>query len=289
VQILKDLLTGMFPTGVVLGLLYFFRERIAEAFSKYTTFRFDQKLEQLKASLQNDNARLTALLQQNNTEIDVLRTNMLSELGEKRKILDVKRLESSEELYFLVNEFMKKKFWVMIVGMMKVEKFETMSDSERIKLSEVAKLITGQFDIEKWTADVNKFETKAQRLYVPSEVWGLASAIKAITSTAIATLKTLEIDPKFATIPDQYSLQKMVVETIPDSKSGFDQFGPAFAYRQIDVIHERFIGELKKMIDGTDFDEAAFQRASKISTMSRFVNSEAPDLPKEFLNSGLSS
>ena len=253
--------------------------------TKHIETRFDTKLESAKSDFRKAEERLHTELNARNTEIEVLRNNVLAISGERRALVAKKRIEAAETTWALAQKHAE---FSMAVNFMKSINFEAaIEESKNQKTKEFFSVLSKTSNIERVLNELKDRKLKAEQLFLSPTVWAYFSVYKTVTFDAAFKLKFLESGVGNKDLLRENVLSAMVIELMPMSKEGFEKFGDGYAYYLLDQISDGLLLHLRKMIDGDEDDAIDVKRAAKISALAGSAMAiNTPDIPESLKTEG---
>ncbi len=250
------------PTLIVLGLtvlIFIAKHRIKAEIQRSVQYKFDAQIETLRVDLRKNEEEFKSELRLKETEISALRDGVLGGRVNRQAMLDKRRLEAVEGVWAAVAELAPFKG---VSASMAVIKFDAVSkraphDPNLRKVFE----IMGRNVPDKIPTTLAQNE----RPFVSPVAWALFSAYQTIIGFAYMRAKILELGIEGAgEFLNTEHVKNLLKTTLPDRAEFIDQSDIGAHYFLLDELEEKLLGELRKMLDGVETDEAAIAQSANI-------------------------
>lgn len=239
-DLLKWLIGVLGSSGVVSAIAYFMRDTIAQFLTKKVEYQFEQKLETFKANIRASE-----------TELDQIRSFLTSARKEHDSLLQLKRFEAAEALLRARNALAQFSMLVEYMKKLKIENILKKGDDP--KTIEFIETLIKPFEIDEKIKLLGAIDKTAPRLYLSEKSLKHFDAYESIILQAIATMRILSIPlSNKGDFFNAGNLSKIIIELVPNSKNGFDQFGESFAYHWSTYFHDEILRALRHEVSGID-------------------------------------
>ncbi len=250
------------PTLITAGLavlIFIAKHKIKAEIERSVQHKFDGKIETLRADLRKTEAEFKSELRLKETEISALRDGVLGGRVNRQAMLDKRRLEAVERVWAAVTELAPFK---VVSASMAVIKFD--AASKRVphepNLRKVFEIIGKNAPDDFPTALAHN-----ERPFVSPITWALFSAYQTIIGFAYMRAKILELGIEGAgEFLNTEHVKNLLKTTLPDRAEFIDQSDIGAHYFLLDELEEKLLGELRKMLDGVETDEAAIAQSANI-------------------------
>ncbi len=104
-----------------------------------------------------------------------------------------------------------------------------------------------------------------ERPFVSPIAWALFSAYKAVLSISYLQMKMLELGVEDAgKFINTENVKTLLKAALPHQTQFIDKYDSAGYHYLLDELEEKLLGELRKMLDGVESDEAIIAQSAKI-------------------------
>lgn len=263
--------------GVVSGAGYVFRDTIVRFFSKTIEHSFEKRLEAFKGELR-DNER----------ELEQIRSFLVSARRDHDSALQSKRFEAAETMLRARQGLAQFSMLVEYMKVLKVD--EILKAGDDPKMAEAMAVLINPFDVDETVKKLGAFDKTLFRLYLSDRSLKAFNAYESIVLNAVLTMKlfTIPLGNKPGLLKAG-TLSKTVIELVPASKEGFDQFGESYAYHWATYFHDDILSSLRREVSGSDDREKAAKSAENLAIEARQAqmnvraNLQAAGLPEKLL------
>lgn len=251
---LSTVLPSAATTLLILAAVWAFgRDRIAKAIDARVQHRYNAELEKLR----ND-------LTKGAKEIETLRSIALTSRSQRVGLVDKRRLEAIDELWSAIAKLQPWKNGLALVGIIKLKAFADATEKDE-KARTLFKAIMGRKGdaIEPYPHGL----AHGARPYLSPlslalfRTYNLVLAFHDIRVTAIA------LGAGTNAFPEGDALIPSLVASLPDWKERIENGGEMEFAAAVDELESRILGELQRLIDGTDDDAMAVMRANQINQL----------------------
>jgi len=250
-------------------LIWLCRKWLVARVEKGVQHSFDLKIEAIKAELRRNEEKFKSDLRGRESEIDALRSSVLSGSAGRQSLLDKRRFEAVERIWKNVNDFGQLRF---LSGLMARLNFEAIAhEVHDPRMQQVLKFL------ETAAPDPKSLENVArdEELFVPPLAWAYFSAYKTILLGSYSRLNILKsgvTEPqKFLT--DEPS-RKILKAALPHQSDFIDKHDAGAFHFLLEEVESLLLVELRKILEGDQIDNAATKRAQAITDAVRGVENE---------------
>jgi hypothetical protein len=240
------------------------RNWIASWISKRVQHGFDVRIENIRADLRTSEERLKSDLREKEAEITSLRTSIFSGSAARQTLLDKRRFDAVEKIWTAVNDSTQLKLLSATMSGLKYEAIAKKSNDPRMQQF-ITLIGTGAPDPKSL-----KNIARDERPFVPEIVWAYYSAYSTILTFNLMRFETLKIgigDPQKFLSAD--SIKNVLKAALPHQAQFIDEQDAGAYYYLLDELEAKLLGELRKILDGKEADQAAAQWATELT---RFLN-----------------
>lgn len=257
-EFLKWLLGVITSAGLLTFLAFFMRTTLSKIFTRTIEFQFEKKFEKFKADIRD-----------NETELGQIRTFLSSARRERDSALQNKRFEAAEQLMRSRQFLSQLTPLVEYTKLLKTE--EILKDNDNPKISNFINTLIGPFNIDEKLNTYKSFDKTIMNLYLSEKTKKTFEIYEFIIFSAVTTMKLLSIPGLKVTsnIFKKEQLVKMVIEEVPPSKKGFDDFGDNYIYYWANYFYEHTLTELRNELHGDGNMSKDTEAATRIAIDSR--------------------
>ena len=223
------LLNLVLTSGVLGVIAYLLRDTVAKFLSKAVEQRFEKQMETFKAEIRD-----------NEKELDHIRSFLTSARRERDSAIQAKRLEAAETLLRARHSLSQLS---MLVEYMKILNGEQiLKDGNDPKITEFIETIMKPFDVNEKIKALGTFDKTGAKLYLSDKILKVYDAYESIIlqATMMMKLYSIQLRDKGKLIKAG-CLSKTIIELVPGSKEGFDQFGEEYAYYWTKYFHDEIL------------------------------------------------
>jgi len=247
------------PTGLVLGLVAFFRKSASEWFSEYLKSYFSSELKRVEHDFKESEIRLSASIARQDKSIEHLQSGVLSNLTSRNLRLYEKRLNALDTIWEVIVESGRFKSLIQIVYTFNLD---AVFDDEKAS-SVISDLLKKTLPIEKNTLD---FFNKATfvRPHISVLVWAYYRAYEAIVAhgCAIALVLQTRVPSKF--LSDGADVKILIHTVLPQLSDAPDKLDLRNSLKYLDLIEHEILEAIKHDLNGTDLDHSQVKKAKQI-------------------------
>lgn len=234
------LLNAGTSTAFIAAVGIVMRGTIADFFSKSIEHRFEKKLETFKAGIRI-----------NETELDQIRSFLVSTRRERDSAIQTKRLEAAETLLRARHTISQLSILVEYMKVLNTE--EILNDGANPKITTFIESLIKPFDIDEKIKILGKIDQTIPRLYLSDKPLKLFDAYQSIITHAAFMMKIFSIPQRNKNeIIKTGSLSKIITEIVPSSKEGFDKWGEGYAYHWSAYFYDQILHSLRHEVSGAD-------------------------------------
>ncbi|XUA20143.1 hypothetical protein ACQVA2_04945 [Citrobacter sp. OP27] len=273
-DILKWLGSALTSATILGGGVYLMRSTLTKLIGKSIEHRFDKEIENFKSEIRG-----------NEKEFEQIRAFMGSIRRERDSTLQAKRFEAAEALMHQRQFLGQFTMLVEYVKMLNME--EILKNRHDPQIAKFIKVLTDPVDIDGKLKTYGTFDRTMTELYLSERVKKLFETYQCIMLNAVMIMKILSL-PNLEINPDLFkkdSIKNMVVELVPQSKEGFEQFGDNYAFQYTNHFNAEILKELRNELLGITSMSKDTEAATKLALDSRQAQI---NLHASFEKSGLS-
>jgi hypothetical protein len=231
-------------------------------------YRFDGKIENLRAELRSNEERFKSELRTKEAEISALRDGVLSGRANRQALLDKRRLEAAEKIWAAVIALAPAK---AVSGTMSIIKYDEVAKemSTDPNLREVMEGLLPPTD------NYTKIFAKGEQPFVSQLAWAYYLAYIVIIRSGCFRADALRagIEEPLKLL-DHVRIKEVLKAALPDKSRLIETSPPAAFHDLLDALEEKLLAELKNMLEGRDLDEAAIVQAKHIVDASNKLASQ---------------
>jgi hypothetical protein len=234
-------------------------------------YRFDEKIENLRAELRQNEERFKHDLRTKEAEISALREGVLSGRANRQSLLDKRRLEAGEKIWAGVIALGPAK---AVSTAMSIIKYDAVV--KKISRDPKARQLMESFLPD--TGDYAKNIEMNEQPFVSQLAWAYYFAYIVIIRSACIQAEALRAGLEE---PQQYldveRIKEVLKAALPHKSQFIETSQPGAFHGLLDELEERLLAELKSMLEGRDLDEAALVQAKHILDASKKLNSKGTE------------
>ncbi|MCX2724968.1 hypothetical protein [Roseibium salinum] len=216
------------------------RETIAKFFSKAVEHRFDKKLESFKADIRD-----------NEKELDQIRSFLVAARSARDSATQSKRLEAAEILLRARHVLSQLTMLVEYMTILNTE--QILKDGNNTKITEFIEALVQPFDVDGKMKQLGEIDKTMPRLYLSDKSLRIFDAYENIILQAVMMMKLFSTPlPDKGKLLKAGNLSEKVIELVPSSKEGFDEWGEDYAYHWSRYFHDEILRSLRHEVAGTD-------------------------------------
>lgn len=237
---------------------------------KSIQYKFDTKIENVRAEFRESEERLKSDLRLKEAEIAALQDGVLSGRANRQALLDKRRIEAVDRVW---SGFVSLSVCANFAASMKVFKIE---EVEKVAPSDPRVRKAFQL-IGSWAPALPTSPSPAmnERPFVSPLAWAYYSAYSSVVSGAYFQVKAFESGlANMSEIFNHQHIKDLLKAALPHQASLIDQHGSTAGYFLLDELEERLLTELRKMLEGNDLDKADLVQSAEIMKMVKIVNAD---------------
>ncbi|WP_086639050.1 hypothetical protein [Acetobacter okinawensis] len=243
--------------GIISGVAYLLRDTIGKFFAKAIEHQFEKKLETFKAGIRD-----------NETELEHIRSFLVSARKDRDAVVQLKRLEAAEILLRARNTLSQLSMLVEYLKILNTD--EIFASSENSRITDFIETLIKPFDIDEKMKKFGEIDKTLPRLYLSEKALKAFDIYENIIFLAAGVMKILSmpLDNK-SSLLQAGSISKSIIEMVPQSKEGFDKFGESYVYYWSTYFHDEILRELRNEMSGVDDMDRAVESVEKLALNSR--------------------
>lgn len=225
-------------TGFLVSVAYLMRETLSKFLTKSVEHKFEKKLEVFKADIRDSEK-----------ELEQIRTFIVSARRERDSILQSKRFESAEALLHLRQKLSQFSMLVEYLKIIKID--EVIKSSNEQKVIEFINTLIKPFNIDENLKVLGEIDRTLPRLYLSERSIKVFDAYESIIMHSVSVMKILSISLEPGKYVKTDPLVKIIIELVPPSKAGFEQFGEGYVFQWATHFYNETLQELRNELFGT--------------------------------------
>lgn len=243
-----DWMPALTTTSVFALILYLSRALLINRLSKAVQHEFDAKVETLKSELRSREA-----------ELGTLRDSVMNGRLHRHGIVETRKLQAVDKLWeaTLTLGALKPQSDMMKVfefdgAMAAIKKDPTVSQF----FEEVGRMIP---ELEKI-----QHEGEQQRPFITASAWAQFAAYRAVLTYSAMQFEVMRNGVTLIELADGSEVMKLVRLAAPELESYLEGIGRQGFPHLVDVLQQKTLSELIKMVDGADIDQTELARSAEI-------------------------
>ena len=254
--------TVWIPTLITVGLailIFTAKHKIKAEIERSVRHKFDAKIETLRGDLRKNEEEFKSELRLKETEISALKDGVLGGRVNRQAMLDKRRLETVERVWAAVTELAPFK---LVSALMVSIKFDAAAEaaSRDPKVRSVFTTIGLP-----GSGKMPENPAKNERPFVSPIAWALLSAYQAVLTVSALQMKILELGAEGASsLINTEKVKTLLKAALPHQTEFIEKYDNTSYYLLLEELEEKLLGELRKMLDGVETDEAAIVQSAKI-------------------------
>lgn len=245
--------TSLFALAIWLS-----RNLIITRLTNSVRHEYDEKIENLKAELRRNEEMLKADLSAKASQIEALRSGVLSGVTTRQAAIFERQLAAVEQLWEAVVSLGPAK---AVSAWMAVVKFEAAA-KEAAKNPRFRELFAVMGNV-----DLNSLQTNLAlktRPFVSPLVWAYYSAYQAIVVHAVVRLHMLKNDIDMVEVIDTKNVTSLVKVALPHQVEYIEKYGPSAFHYLLDELENKLLLAFQMMLKGDGSDKETLERAAAI-------------------------
>lgn len=245
--------------------LWLSRNLIITRLTNSVRYEYENKLESLKADLRQNEEIVKADLKAKASQIDALRSGVLSGITSREAAIFQRRLAAVEQLWDAVISLGPAK---SVSAWMAVVKFEPAAKeaAKNPRFREIFSVI-GSFDLN----SLSNNPALRTRPFVSPIVWAYYSAYQAIIFHAVARLQMLKSGIDMVEVIDNKNVTNLVKAALPHQVQYIEQFGPGAFHYLLDELENNLLAAFQQMFKGDESDKDTLEKAAAIIKQSEVL------------------
>ena len=241
-------------------LLFIGRNWIKAWIEKGVQHRFDVRLEEVKAKVRDSETRLKSELSQREGEIASLRNIVLNGSAGRRALLDKRQFDAVEKVWTAVNDLGRLKALSANMAVLNIEAISKQNSNPKIQ-----EFLTM---LGKNSPDISEMKDVAlnEKPFLPELAWAYFSTIRKILIGNLFLFQVLRTGMENPMhLLNRESIGSSLKATLPERSEWIESHAPEQYYYLLEELEDKLLGELRKVLDGTEADQAAVKQAKLIS------------------------
>lgn len=254
-----DWIPALSTTTGFAAILWILRNWITARLTGSIQHEYDEKLEALKSDLQNNEARFKADLSAKESQIESLRTTVLSNVTRRQDLVFEKQLQAIDKVWGAVLNLGKGKNAAISLSVIKFK--SALEEAEKNpRMREFAKVVGSGVELDSF----NITPALEARPFVSILVWAYFSAYQAIIFHALTKLHLLKTGINNPEIVENEKIVDLVKTALPHHKEYIDKQGPEAFHFFLEELESLILSAFRLMLKGEELDKDAIEKASSI-------------------------
>lgn len=211
---------------VTVGLI--FRESLSRFINSSLEFRFAQKIETLKASLQEKDTKLQSDLSSQDQELGRIASFLISQKQDRDSIVLRKRIDAAETVARACQFLARSTMAIEMVKVLRSDFLESASSNK--KAQESFEMLSRSMKLNEFMSEFAKLDPVPGNLYLPDRALQCFKAYQTIVMHAVTLISLAGLGQDSTKAMKKNILRNAVVPLAPNSKEGFDRFGDEFGF-----------------------------------------------------------
>ena len=250
----------LWPMLLIGGVLYFGRNFFPAWLKRRAEFGFDKEIEKLRGEVTSSEARLRAVLDAKQRELDSLREATFSGATSRTVALEARRLKAAEEIWNAVFDLRILKFAAHTAGGLKLAAVARRVNTDPT-MKQFMDTMTQSIPFDKLPGQ----EAMKHRPFITDSVWASYSAFSTILTLAATRLKMTQLGMADADELLKVDFSNKVIATaLPHQKEFIETHGVDGYHLLIDELEELVLSDIKNMLEGKEADAAAVRRNAEL-------------------------
>jgi hypothetical protein len=234
-------------------------------------YRFNSRLEELRADLRRSEEELKSQLRIKETEITALRDGILSGRTQRQALVDKRRIEAVEKLWGGIVALSPYEGLSAAMATLNVDALAKRSDDPKIQ--QFTEIVSAA--VKRDPEALSNNPAKNDRPFVSALAWAYFFAYLTIVSIAFASMKLAEIGTQdLSELFAKESIRNFIKAALPHRSEFIDRNEPNAYYYLRDEIKLNLLTELQKILREEDQDAAGIEQAARIMEMARKLSQE---------------
>ena len=194
---------------------------------------------------------------------------------------DKRTLDAIEGLWDFVTLLNRNE---MLINFLQRLKVNDSIDSTEHSLTEFFEFIATSCGIDKTVEEMKTVDAHKPRLYLSFKAMQIFDALIGIHTHSLLFVSAMRTAPETRKLVKKFEINDKVIELIPSAKESYDKWGGEWSLYCTGTLRNMLLNELRKMIDGDQFDAKTAQRATglkNISDQSTIPSSILDKIPEE--------
>lgn len=245
-------------TSLLAIVLWLCRNLIATRLTNAVKHEYDEKIENLRATLRQNEESFKAELKAKESQIDALRSGALSGIVNRQAVLYERQLNAVDQLWGAIMSLSSAK---AVSSWMATLKFDAAAKeaARNSQFREVFKIMGKSFDIN----SLKTIDASKARPFVSPLAWAFYSAYQSIVMHAVIKLQMLQngIDKDFA---DTKAITKLVKVALPHQQEFIEKYGPSAFHYFLEELESKLLLEINNILQGKKSDKESIEKAALI-------------------------
>lgn len=251
-------IAALSTTSFLAVVLWLSRNLIITRLTSSVRHEYDKKIENLKAELRHNEEILKADLNAKASQIEALRSGVLSGVTNRQAAIFERQLEAVEQLWGAVVSLGPAK---AVSAWMAVVKFEAAAKeaAKNPRFREIFSVM-GNIDLN----NLNTNQASKTRPFVSPLAWAYYSAYQAIVFHAVVRLHMLKNGIDIIEVIDTKSVTDLVKVALPHQVKYIEKYGPGAFHYLLDELENNLLLAFQLMFKGSESDKDTLERAAAI-------------------------
>jgi hypothetical protein len=271
---LFDWIPAISTTSLFGFVLWLLRSVISTRLRASVQLEFDQKLEEMRATLRKSDESFKADLRAKEAQIAALRSGAMSALASRQAALDKRRIEAVDQLWSAFTALAPAK--AVSAYMLLIDFQAAAKEAEcNAKARDLFASMGGVSDFREFSYR----EAAKARPFVSQLAWALFTAYQTIVAVAAIRLESLKagLNTDFV---DKDAVTKLITAALPHHAEYIAKNDVRVCHYLLDELESRLLEELQKLLSGVESDKESIEQAAAIIKESERLMQSISQPPK---------
>ena len=259
-NILQWVLSPVFATILFGGLVYLFRDGILQLIKEKLSLAAQRDLQSRQHQFEQELDEVRRDFERMQSTQQRVLASLLEISSERAKAVSKREIEAAEAIWTSVDRLNRLLVTATTVDVLNIDAIEELSDSDRAKFNEIAKVFTNNLTPE-FMESVNCQWT---RLYVNEAAWAFYHAYSMIVLSGAVRMMALGSGLADSPHFDKTAVKEAILEALPHQKPTFEKFPNVASSIFLEELRQALITELRKSIHGEQSTEKEVEKARAI-------------------------
>ena len=254
-----DWIPALSITSLLAVVLWLSKKLIATRLTASVKHEYDERIENLRTSLRQNEESFRAELRAKESQIEALRSGALSNIATRQSALHERKIKAVEQLWAAVISLAAGK---NVSAYMAIIKFENAAKeaAKNENFRQIFEIMGSGFNLK----SIQTTEASKARPFISPMAWALYSAYSSIIFHSIAKLQMLQKGLDKANILDTEAVTNLVKVALPHQTEYIEKYGPSAFHYLLDELESLILTELDNILQGAESDQKSIEQASRI-------------------------